>query len=116
MIQILSGNISFLIGLIFNNLFFLFGFAASTYFFFGSKKFLFWFVVIVIYVWASISFADSLGWVLLGGSFLALMYISQLGVGAIAEAIGLRKHLILILEVAFWIFFIWFNFSYVGGI
>ena len=114
LIQLLTVNVIFLIGLVMNNLFFLFGFAATVYFFFEGKKFLFWFVIIVLYLWAATSFADSLGWVLLSGGFLALLYVSQLAVGTIAEAVGLKKYLVFILEIEFFVFFGIYNIFFLG--
>ncbi len=91
----LSLDVAWWLHIIFANLFWVFGFLAIAYFFFGGKKMLSGFLVIVLAIWATMDFSAFSGWTFTAAAFLLLYYITRLSLLAFIESVpSLQKHIL----------------------
>jgi hypothetical protein len=95
-------NLAWLVGLVFNNLFWVFAFAALACYMF-PKKSLFWGAIVVwLLSWMAIDFTIAVGWVLLSAGFFCFHYIFRLAAVMFAETSdSLKKHIPLIIQLQF---------------
>ena len=95
--RIIELDIPWLVNFASSNLIWIFIFIATIFIFFEGKHVLLATVILIIDVWAWISFTSLLDWVLLTGGLLAIYYISKIAIlGFAANEKSLQKHLPLI--------------------
>src|SRR3989344_5311586 len=96
----LTLNLNWWVWIIMNNLFWLVGFMAAAYFFYGSKKTFSGFIMITFLTWTVIEFNVYSGWVWNIAFFLALYYITRLALlGFIENVPGMQKKIPFILSM-----------------
>ncbi len=77
-IALISLDINAIIGMLANNLFWVFVYYAMAYFFFGPKNTIRNTLLITAYNWLAVEFVGLLGWVVLTGTFLGMNYLVRL--------------------------------------
>ena len=109
---IIHGGFIGFIDLILNNLFWVFGFLATGYFFFNGdlKKSLSLFLIIPALIFLTIDVTTLWGWVSYTAGFLLLMYSGRLVAMIFFNSIPSTKDkLSLIFSIVFWLTLIYFN-------
>jgi hypothetical protein len=108
---IVNIDLMYFYSVIFDNLLFLFMFAALGYFMF-PKRGLIWGVIMVTMIsWIAIDFTAAVGWTLLSASFFCFHYIFRLAAVMFAETSDrLKKHIPLIIQLQFVVALIIFNY------
>ena len=96
---VISLDLNWLAGLLFNNFHYLFAFAAILFFFFEgrSKSIIVGFFVFCFLGWALTDFEMTSGWVYFAGGFLFVNYLLKIAVLTFSESVPeLSKHLLVI--------------------
>ena len=107
-----SLDVNWLAGLLFNNLHYLFFFAAFAFFFWGpsTKKAIISTGLVILVCWIWIDFQTVSGWAILAGGFLSLYYITKLVVLTFADDIPLLKNnLVIVSEIQALVLIIGYN-------
>ncbi|MFH1587887.1 MAG: hypothetical protein ABIA76_00935 [Candidatus Diapherotrites archaeon] len=86
LLMVLNFDFFGIINLLLRNLFWVFGFIALGYFFFGSKKALKWFIVLSLAPVLLNSFLGFIGWKEFNMNFLGLYYVFNLSALKFAES------------------------------
>ena len=106
----LTLNLNWWVWIIMNNLFWVFGVMAAAYFFYGRKKMLSDFIMAVFLIWSALDFSALSGWVILSGTFLALLYLSRLAlVGFVENVPSMQKKLPFIISLQFIVVLVIYN-------
>ncbi len=98
----ISLDLNWIAGLVFNNLHYLFFFAAFAFFFWGpsTKKWAVSIILLIPTIWLWVDFSTLSGWVIMGGAFLSIYYITKIVVLTFANDVPLLKNnLIIVTEV-----------------
>ena len=99
---VISLDVNWIAGLLFNNLHYLFFFAALAFFLWGpsTKKAVISTGLIILVCWIWVDFQTVSGWTILVGGFLSLYYITKIAVLTFADDIPfLKKNLIIVTEI-----------------
>ena len=99
---VVSLDVNWLAGLLFNNFHYLFFFAAIAFFFWGPsvKKTAISMALLIPVIWVWIDFDLMSGWVIFVGSFLSLYYITKIAVLTFADDVPfLKNNLVIISEI-----------------
>ena len=99
---VISLDVNWLVGLLFNNFHYLFFFAALAFFFWGpsTKKAAISTGLIILVAWSWIDFQTVTGCVILAGGFLSLYYITKIAVLTFADDVPfLKNNLVIVTEI-----------------
>ena len=99
---VISLDLTWLASLFFNNLHYLFAFAALCFFFWGpsTRKVAIALALFIPTVWIWVDFQTVSGWAILAGGFLSVYYITKFTVLTFAEDIPfLKNNLVIISEL-----------------
>lgn len=97
----ISLDVNWLAGLLFNNFHYLFAFAAICFFFWGpsTKKVAISVFLFCLVAWTWVDFELMSGWILFGGAFLSIYYITKFAILTFAEEVpALRNNMVVISE------------------
>ncbi|MBI2597797.1 MAG: hypothetical protein HYW50_01225 [Candidatus Diapherotrites archaeon] len=104
-------DFGFFIGLVLNNLFWVFGFYAIMFYFFNGKKTLYFTIFFALIVWAYSDMQAITNIVWTSASFLLFYYISKLALLKIAETIPrISKYMVVLSTAQGLLLFLVFNF------
>jgi len=108
--RVLEFDLVWIVGLIFGNLHWLFAIGAVIYFFYGGKKPVLPFILLMGVVWAAIDLSTITGWVWAVPMFLAIHYITRIAIVIFASEIeGLKNKLPVVFVIHFFTIYIIFN-------
>ena len=95
LVHLISLDFHWLIGLVMNNLHFLFIFFAISYFFFDGKNYILAMFLLILDVWLVADMEKVTGLLVFVGGFLTIFYITKLAIVTFAEdSEKLRKYLV----------------------
>ena len=97
-----EGGIPFMVEFFLANLMWVFIFATLAYYIVRKDLLILGVPIMAVYIWASIQWADALGFVLLVGGFLSVSYILRIAIIAFAESVpSLKSRVPLMLFLSF---------------
>ena len=95
--RIIQLDLTWFIGLFFNNLFWVFAFATVAYFTISKKRLVFGTIFIFVTLTITTTFPSYVGWTVLSGAFLSTHYIVKLVLVSFTENVeALQKHFLII--------------------
>ena len=74
LVHLMAFDISWFISLIMNNFLWLFMLSAAAFFFLRKLPLIVGFIVLTLWIWANLDFANALGWTIISSGFLAFTY------------------------------------------
>ncbi|MFH1587443.1 MAG: hypothetical protein ABID38_06310 [Candidatus Diapherotrites archaeon] len=105
-----EGGIPFMIEFFIANLMWVFIFATLAYYVVRKDLLILGIPIMAVYLWASVQWADAMGFVLLVGGFLSISYIIRIAVIGFAESVpALKSRVPLMLFLSFIVILFFYN-------